>query len=98
MSPLAFDVSTLDIWGSLLNGARLVVMKPGPQSAEEIGQALTEYGVTMLWRTAGLLPVMVDAQSEKLKQVRQLLAGGDVLPVRQANRCLATMRDEGALS
>ena len=97
MSPLAFDVSTLEIWGSLLNGARLVVMKPGPQSAEEIGQALTEYGVTMLWLTAGLLPVMVDAQIEKLKQVRQLLAGGDVLSVTHVNRYLETMKDDGVL-
>src|SRR5437763_3999511 len=97
MSPLAFDVSTLDIWGSLLNGARLVVMKPGPQSAEEIGQALTEYEVTMLWLTAGLLPVMVDAQIEKLKQVRQLLAGGDVLSVTHVNRYLETMKDDGVL-
>ncbi len=29
VAPLAFDVSTFEIWGPLLNGARLVLMPPG---------------------------------------------------------------------
>ncbi|HEV3316175.1 MAG TPA: amino acid adenylation domain-containing protein [Candidatus Angelobacter sp.] len=95
-APLAFDASTLEIWGSLLNGGRLAVMGPGPRSTEEIGQALVDYGVTTLWLTAGLFQVMVDEQLERLKQVRQVLAGGDVLSVGHVNRYLAAM-EEGAV-
>jgi amino acid adenylation domain-containing protein/non-ribosomal peptide synthase protein (TIGR01720 family) len=96
LAPLAFDASTFEIWGALLNGGRLAVMAPGPQSAEEIGQALRKYGVTTLWLTAGLFHIMVDEELEKLKQVRQVLAGGDVLSVVHVNRYLAQM-NEGAL-
>jgi aspartate racemase len=96
-APLAFDASTLEIWGSLLNGGRLVVMEPGPHSTEEIGQALLDYQVTTLWLTAGLFQVMVDEQLEKLKQVRQVLAGGDVLSVGHVNRYLAAIEQEAVL-
>src|SRR2546430_9819646 len=68
-APVAFDASTFEIWGSLLNGGRLVLMPPGPSSTEEIGRALVEYGVTTLWLTAGLFHLMVDEQLEKLKKV-----------------------------
>ena len=97
LAPLAFDASTLEIWGSLLNGGRLVVMEPGPQPAEEIGRALLDHRVTTLWLTAGLFQVMVDEQLDKLKQTRQLLAGGDVLSVAHVNRYLAAIGEGGAL-
>jgi amino acid adenylation domain-containing protein/non-ribosomal peptide synthase protein (TIGR01720 family) len=96
-APLAFDASTLEIWGSLLNGGSLVVMAPGPCSSDEIGQALVKYGITTVWLTAGLFNVMVDEQLEKLKRVRQVLAGGDVLSLPHVNRYLAAMPQEGVL-
>ena len=30
MGPISFDASTFEIWGSLLNGGRLVLMPSGP--------------------------------------------------------------------
>jgi amino acid adenylation domain-containing protein/non-ribosomal peptide synthase protein (TIGR01720 family) len=96
-APLAFDASTLEIWGSLLNGGRLVILPPGPCSAEEIAQTLVEHRVTTLWLTAGLFHLMVDEQLGKLAQVRQLLAGGDILSVHHVNRYLEAMRPDGVL-
>src|SRR5258708_20307401 len=81
VAPLAFDASTLEVWGSLLNGGRLVVMGPGPRSTEEIGQTLVDQGVTTVWLTAGLFNAIVDEQLEKLKQVQQLLGGGQARSV-----------------
>jgi amino acid adenylation domain-containing protein len=96
-APLAFDASTLEIWGSLLNGGRLAIMDAGPRTTQEIGEAVSYYGVTMLWLTAGLFHTLVDDQLEKLKHVRQVLAGGDVLSVEHVARYLAAMRENGAL-
>ena len=87
-APVAFDASTFEIWGALLNGARLAVMPPGVPSLEELGGALGRYGVTTLWLTAGLFHLMVDERLEDLKGVRQLLAGGDVLSVAHVRRFL----------
>src|SRR5258708_39895582 len=40
---------------------------------------------------------MVDEQLEKLKQVRQVLAGGEALSVAHVNRYLAVMPEAGVL-
>ncbi|MFE8605408.1 amino acid adenylation domain-containing protein [Archangium violaceum] len=90
-APLEFDASTFEIWGALLNGARLVLMPPGQQSLERLGRELRAEGVSTLWLTAGLFRLMVDEQLESLRGVRQLLAGGDVLPVPQVQRLRATL-------
>ncbi len=92
LAPVSFDASTLEIWGSLLNGARLALMKGGTPSLQELGTALRRYHVTTLWLTAGLFHLMVDQQLEDLQQLEQLLAGGDVLSVAHVRRFLETAR------
>ncbi|HEY0172161.1 MAG TPA: amino acid adenylation domain-containing protein, partial [Pyrinomonadaceae bacterium] len=79
LAPLAFDASTFEIWGALLNGARLVVMPPGAASLDDIAAAVGQHGVTTLWLTAGLFHLMAERRPEDLRGLRQLLAGGDVL-------------------
>jgi amino acid adenylation domain-containing protein/non-ribosomal peptide synthase protein (TIGR01720 family) len=82
-APLSFDASTFEIWGSLLNGGRLVVPEPGPLSIDDLHRVIEDAAVTTLWLTAGLFHAIVDAKPEALRRVRQLLAGGDVLsPLR----------------
>jgi len=78
-APISFDASTLEIWGPLLNGGRLVVTPPRASSLGELGKVIREQGVTTLWLTAGLFNLMVEQRLEDLRHVRQLLAGGDVL-------------------
>ena len=81
LSPVAFDASTLEIWGPLLNGGRLVIFPPGIPTVRELGDIIQNCGITTLWLTAGLFHEMVDQNLSALKGVRQLLAGGDVLSV-----------------
>lgn len=88
LAPISFDASTFEIWGCLLNGAKLAIMPPQMLSVHELGQALKDYQVTILWLTAGLFHLMVDECVEDLKQVRQLLAGGDVLSVPHIQKLL----------
>lgn len=89
-APLTFDASTFEIWGALLNGSRLVLMPPGLASLQDIGRALLEYHVTTSWLTAGLFHQMVDDQLTALGNLRQLLAGGDVLSPSHVQRFLAS--------
>lgn len=92
LAPISFDASTLEIWGSLLNGAKLVIMPPHTPSLQELGQAIREYRITTLWLTAGLFHMMVDQQLKDLKQLRQLLAGGDVLSVPHVQKVLQKLK------
>jgi amino acid adenylation domain-containing protein len=87
-APIAFDASTFEIWGALLNGARLVVMPPCQTSLEDLGRVILEQRVTVLWLTAGLFNLMVDQRLSDLLPVRQLLAGGDKLSARHVRRAL----------
>lgn len=80
-STISFDASTFEIWGSLLNGARLVLMSPGAPSLKDLGATIKRHGVTTLWLTAGLFHLMAENHLDDLRGVRQLLAGGDVLSV-----------------
>ncbi|MEO8429888.1 MAG: amino acid adenylation domain-containing protein [Acidobacteriota bacterium] len=90
-APLSFDASTFEIWGSLLNGARLALLPPGPPSPDTIAEAVERYGVTTLWLTAALFHETVDQRLTSLSGLRQLLAGGDVLSVPHVTRALRSL-------
>ncbi len=77
--PLSFDASTLEIWGALLNGGRLVIMPQMIPTPSEIAAAIAKYDVTVLWLTSALFHQVVQNEAEALAQVRTVLAGGDVL-------------------
>ncbi len=87
-APITFDASTFEVWGCLLNGARLVIMPPHVPPLAELGEALRHYRITTLWLTAGLFHQMVDERLDDLRRVRQLLAGGDVLSVPHVHKFL----------
>ncbi|WNG57633.1 AMP-binding protein [Archangium gephyra] len=44
LAPMAFDASTLEVWGALLSGAKLVVYPAGTPTLEELGRALGSTG------------------------------------------------------
>lgn len=88
LAPVSFDASTLEIWGALLNGGRLVIMPAGTPSLEELGRTIREAGVTTVWLTAGLFHLMVDQRLQDLGSLKQLLAGGDVLSAPHVRKVL----------
>ena len=93
LAPLSFDASTFEIWGCLLNGARLVVFPPHAPTLGELGQVLERYQVTTLWLTAGLFHQMVDSNLQGLRPITQLLTGGDVVSLPHVSRALRELRD-----
>ena len=88
-----FDASLFEVFGALLNGGTLVLPPAGPFSVEAVAGTIRENGVTTLWLTSGLFQVMVDERIEAFQGVRQLLAGGDVVPVDHASRLLEHFPD-----
>jgi amino acid adenylation domain-containing protein len=91
LAPLAFDASTFEIWGALLNGGTLALVSAPYPSLDDIAHDIARHGVTTLWLTAGLFHLMVDHRLEGLRPLKQLIAGGDVLSpqhVAKAQRAL----------
>jgi amino acid adenylation domain-containing protein len=93
LAPVAFDGSTFEIWGALLNGGRLAIAPPAPLSLHGVGAALRRFGVTTLFLTTGLFHQMVDQMvdgtlPEGLAGLRQLVAGGDAISMPRVRSVL----------
>ena len=86
LATISFDVSTFELWGSLLNGGRLVIGPPRLSSHKDLGRIIHDNEVSTLWLTAGLFHNVVDADLEALAGLRQLLVGGDVVSLDHAAR------------
>ncbi|RYZ33381.1 MAG: amino acid adenylation domain-containing protein, partial [Myxococcaceae bacterium] len=91
LAPISFDASTLEIWGALLHGARLVLFPPQAPTLEALGAALVRHRITTLWLTAALFEQMAARQPSALASVRQVLAGGDALPAARVREHLSRL-------
>lgn len=78
-APLSFDASTLEIWGALLNGGRLVLAGRDTPPLGELAELVQQEGISTMWLTAGLFHLAVDEEIQEFSEVKQLIAGGDVL-------------------
>ncbi|WP_164020355.1 non-ribosomal peptide synthase/polyketide synthase [Pyxidicoccus trucidator] len=92
IAPVSFDASTLELWGPLLFGGRLVVFPPqSPSDLELLSQVLTRHRVTTLHLTAGLFSQVVEHKPDCLRGLRQLLTGGDVVSAPHVRRVLESL-------
>ncbi|HEU4451632.1 MAG TPA: amino acid adenylation domain-containing protein, partial [Longimicrobium sp.] len=88
MVPVAFDVSTFEIWGPLVNGGCMAVYPPGIPEPRAVGDFVRRHGVTTAWLTVGLFHQAVDEGLPGFEGVRQLLTGGDVVSPAHAARAM----------
>ncbi|MBK9146341.1 MAG: amino acid adenylation domain-containing protein [Flavobacteriales bacterium] len=79
LSNISFDASTLEIWGALLNGGRLVLQAQQKPTLPEVCDTIQKHKVTSVWFTVGLFNMLVDEQLDRLRGLKHILTGGDVL-------------------
>ncbi|XSS66377.1 non-ribosomal peptide synthase/polyketide synthase [Pseudomonas sp. B11] len=74
----AFDASTMDVWGALLNGGQVVVIDHDTLlDPLRFGAVLSESAVTILFTTTALFNQYVQLIPDALKGLRMLLCGGE---------------------
>jgi amino acid adenylation domain-containing protein len=86
VGPLAFDFSTLEIFGMLLNGGRLAILSDTVPSLAAIAAALVAEHATSMCLTPALFHLFVDHALDALAPLNQLFIGGDVISVPHIER------------
>ncbi|MDX6183161.1 non-ribosomal peptide synthetase [Flavobacterium sp. Fl-77] len=83
----AFDGSTFDIWGVLLNGATLhIPEKDLVLNFELLFQAITQNEISVVFMTTALFNSMVDTDIESLSKLRKILFGGEMVSVSHVRK------------
>ena len=91
IAPLAFDASTFEIWGSLLNGARLcVVQKLELLSSETLATTLSNNGVHTAFLTTALFHQFSNNNLGIFQTLRQVLFGGELHDINAVWRVVKT--------
>jgi amino acid adenylation domain-containing protein len=89
LAPVTFDAATFEIWGALLNGAKLSLYPAGRiVDLPKLKKLIQETGITILWLTSGLFNRIVDEDLLLLAPIKQLLVGGDVVSAPHVKRVL----------
>lgn len=95
-SNVSFDASTLEIWGALLNGARLLeVPKDILLSAAALARFILRHHLTVLWLTKGLFDQLVRSDPAVFRGLRVLLTGGDAASPTAFNAVLQASAGSG---
>jgi amino acid adenylation domain-containing protein len=87
-APLAFDASTLEIWGPLLNGGRCVIHDERVPTGAGLARTIARHDVHTAWLTAALFNAVVDSDPQHLAGLAHLFTGGEALSVAHVRRAL----------
>jgi amino acid adenylation domain-containing protein len=92
-TPFSFDVSVWEFFWPLLEGAKLVVARPGGhQDPDYLATLIEERQITTLHFVPSMLAVFLDEERPKqCKSIRRVVCSGEALPLELARRCLASM-------
>lgn len=78
----SFDVSLFEIWGALLNGASLyLIKKENLINPEYLSNYLRKNNITILWITSALFNQMIEYKAKMFVNLRRLFTGGDVISI-----------------
>ena len=80
MGAVAFDASTFEIWGMLLNGGTLYLASESMvMDTAVFKETVSDYNINVMWMTAALFNFHVANDPSAFDGVEQLLVGGEKL-------------------
>ncbi|WP_139488492.1 non-ribosomal peptide synthetase [Brevibacillus dissolubilis] len=92
LSNYAFDGSTFDIYGALLNGAKLVLVnKETMLDMKKLSDLIQTERVSIFFTTTALFNTLVDVNVEALQSVRKILFGGERVSLAHVRKALQFM-------
>ncbi|WP_143328984.1 amino acid adenylation domain-containing protein, partial [Clostridium puniceum] len=92
LSSYAFDGSVFDIYGALLNGAKLAMIdKDSLLNIDKLSYFIQYNKVSIFFITTALFNTLVDNKIECLKNIRKVLFGGERISILHAKKALDYM-------
>ncbi len=89
LSNYAFDGSVFDIYGSLLNGAKLVLIdKDDITDINKLSNIISINNISVFFVTTALFNTLVDINLECLSSVRKILFGGEQCSSRHIEKAI----------
>lgn len=86
---VAFDASTFEIWGSLLNGGQLYFIDHHDLLiVEKLKKAISSYKINTMWLTSPLFNQLSQEDKYLFNGIQTLIIGGDVLSASHINAVL----------
>lgn len=83
---IAFDITTFEVWGALINGAILAGLPDGRFSVARLRDAIRDNGVTVSLITTGLFNLLADFSCGELPTLRHMMLGGEVASAEHVKR------------
>ncbi len=97
-SNVSFDASTFEIWGALLNGARIEIIPRDTLLAPfRLRTAVIEKGITTQFFTTALFNTIVDTEIDILLHLSTILFGGELVNVEKVHHLMRKREDSGGL-
>jgi len=85
-----FDPTSFEVWGALINGARLLILdKEVALSNDEFAKALGEGGADVMFLTTTLFHLKAKEAPSSFKGLRELFVGGEAMDPASARSVLA---------
>ena len=81
-SDITFDAATFEIWGALLNGARLFIPDDRLEllsNSTQLKDAIRDVGISVMWLTKSLFDFLFNSDETIFAALRYLLVGGEEL-------------------
>ncbi|MGW9571720.1 amino acid adenylation domain-containing protein [Paenibacillus terrae] len=98
LSNYVFDAFMFDVFGSLLHGARLVLVpKDVVLNISQLPRVIKREGVSVLMITTALFNLLVDLAPDCIQSIRKVLFGGERASVDHVRRALAAAGPERLL-
>ncbi|WP_259418057.1 non-ribosomal peptide synthetase [Bacillus toyonensis] len=89
LSNYAFDGSIFDIYGALLNGAKLIMVeKDTVLSLVKLAKLIKEEQISIMFITTALFNALVDLEIDCLDKIRKILFGGERVSVPHVKKAL----------
>jgi len=88
-APLGFDISGLELWGSLFNGGTIVVHDEVAPTAARLRDTISRHGANAAIMAGALFNAVVDEDATIFANMRDLIAGGEALSVDHIRRMQA---------